>query len=131
MTDREIAERGTLTMPLGNVSGMEVRTGGNTHAFEGAVVGALGGAGLAALLAATSAKPECKGLGCALEGDAVSIGTSVVALLGGIAGGALGAAVGACIETDVWTPAQMRTTAHLELRPTPNGLGARLSFSLR
>jgi hypothetical protein len=53
------------------------------------------------------------------------------AIDGAVIGAVVGTIVGAIVASDVWVPASVATTTHFEIVPRANGLGARLSYSIR
>jgi len=125
MSDRQINQHETIALPIGTVSGVEVRTGGSSHAFEGLVLGTASGAaagGALGYLAANSRRDKAQ--------DFVST-AGVLAGLGAIVGGVLGISLGASTGTSAWTPVETKKVSRLEIAPRGNGVSARLSFSFR
>ncbi len=126
MSERQVAQYAATTLPIRQVSGMEVQTAKHTHAAEGVAVGLITGAFVGAKLGANAQTP-CDGPGCSL---APSVGAALVAVPLGALGALLGAAIGGSIGTEVWTSADTKTATHLELMPRKNGVAARLSISI-
>ncbi len=124
MSDPQINQHETIALPIATVSGVEVRTGGSSHAFEGLFLGTASGAAAGAALgylAGGSRRNRAE--------DYVSP-AGVLASLGAIVGGLLGIGIGASTGTSAWTPVDTKMS-RLEITPRGNGVSARLSFSFR
>ena len=128
---RVVDGRDTVDLAREWVRSVEVSTARHRHPLEGLGIGLAGGMTLGALLGAASYQPcEHKAaFDCFLAPE--SRGQS--AMFGAVVLGALGAPIGLLIgslnQWDKWAPASIATTAHIQLIPRREGLGAQLSLS--
>jgi hypothetical protein len=127
MSEQQLAQYAATTLPMGQVSAIEVQTAKHTHTAEGVAVGLITSVLVGAKLGA-NAQPPCSGFGCSFNSSARA---ALVVIPLGALGALLGAAVGGSIGTEVWTSSDIKTTTHLEVLPQKNGVTTRVSFSLR
>jgi hypothetical protein len=121
-----------LTLPLAEISRLDVSTGRHRNVGKGALVGIVAGGALGAVLGAASYQPceSTEFLGCLLA--PTDRGES--ATLGGAVGGALGLVVGALIgvvRQDTWKRVPLdgsRVAVSVRPRAHGAGLGVSLQF---
>jgi hypothetical protein len=129
----------SVTLPMRQVTKLDVSRGEHSHGLEGMFLGALAGVAVGAVLESrassqSDASSGCKDAGCAFLSGAAAAGASYgnqfLPLAGLLLGGIGGGIVGLAYESERWEHVPPRTAGRVSVVPAPHG-GVALSLAVR